>query len=501
MNRPLLLRAVRLVGVTTPGPDAPVDLRVHGGAVTDIAPSLAPAPGERVLDAAGRWAAPGLWDAHVHLAQWAQVRVRLNLSGARSPEQALVLVRAHLAALHHDDRLVVGYGHRPATWPRQPRVAELDAVCAGRAVVLVSGDAHSGWASSAALARLGVPARDDPLDEGPWFALLPRLDDLAGPAAEAAYRAAVHEAAARGVVGVVDMEWAPGHRDWPERLVRGVDALRVRTAVYPDRLDEVVDAGLRTGAALPGGRDLLTMGPLKIISDGSLGSRTAACCAPYVDAPDLAAPLGKQNHSRDELVGLLERARGAGLEAAVHVIGDAAATTAVDAFATTGAAGSLEHLQLVDLADLPRVAALGLRASVQPAHLLDDRDATARVWPDRADRCFALRSMAAAGVRLVLGSDAPVAPLDPWLAMAAAVHRSGDDRPPWNPAESLVPREALAASTDGQGTLRPGARGDVVLLDDDPLRPADSTASAAAHLRRTSVAATVQGGRLTHLAL
>jgi predicted amidohydrolase YtcJ len=500
MSGSLLLRAVRLVAVTRPGPDRPVDLRVRGGVVTEVAPSLVASPDEQVVDAAGRWAAPGLWDAHVHLAQWAQARVRLDLSSARSPEQALALVRAHLAVAPHD-RPVVGYGHRPATWARQPRVAELDAVSGGRAVVLVSGDAHSGWLSTAALARYGLPPQDAPLVEGPWFALLPRLDDLAGPAADRAYGAAVQEAATRGVVGVVDMEWGAGHREWPERLARGVDLLRVRAAVYPDLLDEVVDAGLRTGDPLPGGADLLTMGPLKVISDGSLGSRTAACCTPYADAADLEAPRGTQNHSRDELVALLDRARSAGLEAAVHVIGDAAATTALDAFAATGAAGSLEHLQLVDLADLPRVAALGLRASVQPAHLLDDRDATAKVWPDRADRCFALRSMADAGVRLALGSDAPVARLDPWLAMAAAVHRSGDDRPPWNPAESLTPREALAASTDGQGTLRPGARGDVVLLDDDPLRPSDGPARAAAQLRGTRVAATVLGGRLTHVDL
>ena len=116
----------------------------------------------------------------------------------------------------------------------------------------------------------------------------------------------------------------------------GIDQLRVRTATYPDRLEEVIAAGLRTGQELPGGSDLLTMGPLKIISDGSLNTRTAYCCEPYADAQSLEFPRGKQNHSLQELVTLLRRARECGLEVALHAIGDAAAAAALDAFAATG---------------------------------------------------------------------------------------------------------------------------------------------------------------------
>jgi len=104
-------------------------------------------------------------------------------------------------------------------------------------------------------------------------------------------------------------------------------------------------------------------------------------------------------------------------------------------------------------------------------------------------------------VILALGSDAPVAPLDPWLAMAAAVHRSADDREPWNPAESLTPGEALASSTDGQPTLGVGSRGDVVLLDADPLAAGADSGQAAGRLRGMRVGATLVAGRPTHLAL
>jgi predicted amidohydrolase YtcJ len=204
------------------------------------------------------------------------------------------------------------------------------------------------------------------------------------------------------------------------------------------------------------------------------------------------------NLSPAELTDLCRRARAGGLEVAVHAIGDAAVGAALDAVERSGARGSLEHVQLVADADLPRFAALGVRASVQPAHLLDDRDVTAAVWPDRQARSFALRSLLDAGADLRLGSDAPVARLDPWLAMAAAVHRSGDAREAWTPEQALTPAEALAASTDGQRTPAAGAPADLVLLDADPLAPAADPAAAAQALRTMPVAATLRGGRITH---
>jgi predicted amidohydrolase YtcJ len=498
----VLIRGARPVPLGAGAVHHPVDIRITGGMVREIGAGLRPDRGGRVLDADGRWAAPGLWDQHVHLAQWAQVRGRLDLAGAASAEEVLRRVAAHVAALPPGAAVVCGFGHRTATWPAPPTVAALDAVSGDRPVVLVSGDAHSGWLNSRALALLGVPPRSGPLEETDWFTVFPRLAELPGPRPDpdTGYRAVVADAAAAGIVGVTDFEFGPGHRDWPARFARGIDALRVRVAVYPEHLDDVLAAGLRTGQALPGGDGLLTTGPLKVISDGSLNTRTAHCCEPYADS----AGFGRQNVPPGELAALLRRAHTAGLTAAVHAIGDAAVAIALDAFAATGATGSVEHAQLMRRADIPRMARLGLRASVQPAHLLDDRDVTARCWPDRADRCFPLRSLLDAGVPLALGSDAPVAPLDPWLAMAAAVHRSGDDREPWNPAESLTARQALAASTDGHTVLAPGGPGDVVLLDDDPLRavgdPGD-TAAVAAHLRGMRVAATLVAGRVTHLAL
>ena len=125
------------------------------------------------------------------------------------------------------------------------------------------------------------------------------------------------------------------------------------------------------------------MGPLKIISDGSLNTRTAWCCDPYADADLLEHPAGLPNQSGAELRALLGRAASSGLEVATHAIGDAAVADALLAYADTGATGSIEHAQLVQRDDVRRIAELGLRASVQPAHLLDDRDLTEKVWPGR----------------------------------------------------------------------------------------------------------------------
>ncbi|MEO6584721.1 MAG: amidohydrolase family protein, partial [Knoellia sp.] len=237
------------------------------------------------------------------------------------------------------------------------------------------------------------------------------------------------------------------------------------------------------------------MGPLKIISDGSLNTRTAFCNDPYVGDDVLDFPRGRANNSPQELADLLAQATAHGLDVAVHAIGDAAVGIALDAFESTRAHGSIEHAQLVAPADVARMGRLGVVASVQPVHLLDDRDVTQQCWPDRADRCFPLRSMLDAGVALALGSDAPVAPLDPWEAMAAAVHRTGDDREEWNAAETITVAQALAGSVDGAPTVGVGSLADLVLLDADPRAAGESGPEAAAHLRQLRVVFTVVAGR------
>ena len=480
-------------------PDAePTDVRIRRGSIVEIGPWLTRYDAQ-VHDGGGALALPGLWDGHVHFGQWAAMTRRVDLADTTGPEDVTARIARHLTSNPQEPGAVVqGFGWRVAGWDRLPTTAELDAVVGDRPVILISGDCHAGWLSSAAYRLLDQPVRPGHLDEDDWFPIYTHLAELPEDprVVRASLEVAMRDAAARGVVGVVDMEFESGRTAWPERTDAGLDLLRVRPCTYPEGLDETIAADAHTGDVLDEA-GLVTMGPLKVISDGSLNTRTAWCCEPFVTDDTLGDPRGKQNVDVHELTELLTRARSHGLAAAVHAIGDAALVDAVEAFSASGARGSIEHAQLVRAEVLPRMAGLGLVASVQPAHLLDDRDSTEALWPDRLDRCFALRSMAQAGIPLRLGSDAPVSPLDPWLAMSAAVHRSSDEREPWAPEQALTPREALLASTDGIETVSVGQPGDLVLVDDDPFA-AGPTDEQAARLREVRVQATFVGGRLTH---
>lgn len=498
-----LIRNARLVPLA-PGedaPDQPLDVLVEDGTVTAVGAGLDRPGGVEETDAAGRWLAPGLWDQHVHLAQWTLASQRLDLAGARSPEDATRMVAERIA--EWPDHPVIGWGHRSGGWDRDVTVSELDAVSGDTAVVLISGDGHHAWLNTTALMHLAMPVRDSVVREAEWFAAYARLSTLVGDdgTSPEAYRRTLEHAAAMGVVGIVDFEFSGGAKEWAERWAAGADLLRIRMATYADTLDDVIAAGLRTGDTLPGCDARATMGPLKIISDGSLNTRTAWCCEPYADAHRLEYPAGQPNLSTDELRGLLERAHANGLEVATHAIGDAAVGAALDAYARTAARGSIEHAQMARREDIRRMADLGVRASIQPAHLLDDRDLTEKIWGARSERCFAFRWMLDDGVELAMGSDAPVSPLDPWLAMAAAVHRSADERGPWHGEQALTAREALAASVDGRPMVGAGSRGDLVLLDRDPLAAGEDLAATGRALREMPVALTLVDGAVVHSAL
>ena len=459
----LLLRQVRVVPLDGTAAAGPVDLLIsEDGVITEVAAmagAVARPPGVPVVDGDGRWLIPGLWDAHVHLGQWAMASRRLDLSGTASPEEVLALA----ARAARNGRAVVGTGQRAGTWARPVTVAELDAACGGVPVILINGDFHHAWLNTAALDALGLARRDVVVAEAEWFTAYPRVAGLEGPATPADYRRVLAGAAAQGVAGLVDFEFAAPWSDWAQRWHEGCDLLRIRWSPYAGQLDSVRAAGLRSGARLPQADCRLTVGSLKVISDGSLGTRTAWCHEPYADTGGYGAP----NQSGDELAALLAEGSRAGLSVATHAIGDRALDCALAAYAATGARGSIEHAQLATGPAITRMARLGLVASVQPAHLLDDRQTMDRVWADRAGRCFPLRSMLDHGVALALGSDAPVAPLDPWLAIAAAAHRGQPGGQSWHPEQAITVAEAILAATDGR-RVAVGQPGDVALLDCRP---------------------------------
>ena len=199
--------------------------------------------------------------------------------------------------------------------------------------------------------------------------------------------------------------------------------------MYPERLEDAIEAGWKTGVELPGSDGLSHVGTMKMISDGSLNTRSAFCSMPYSDIfPDF---YGTLSYAPDQIETYFHVATCHGFAIACHAIGDEANTIVPNAAASTHAHGSIEHAQMLKPADIPRFAKLGLTASIQPQHAMDDRDVITRFWANPGGIPYAFKALHDAGVRLRMGSDAPVAPLDPWMAISAAVFGTeSSDREP-----------------------------------------------------------------------
>lgn len=456
-----------------------VDIRVENALIVEIG-SL----GTGDVDLGGRWVSPGLWDQHVHFTQWALTSQRVDLSAAASAREAAKLVGEVIAG--GATGLVTGGGFRDSLWPDAPALDLLDEVSGELPVALVSMDLHSVWLNSAALARYGHAGHPTGLlTEDAAFGVTGQLASVPDATVDAWAKTAAEAAARRGVVGITDLEMAWNLDSWDRRIAAGADSLRVEFTVYTEHLDRAISEGLHTHQRLG---ELLTMGRYKVLSDGSMNSRTAYTRDEYPEGGH-----GLLTVPPERLVPLMRRAADAGILPDVHAIGDHANTLALDAFEQVGSGGRIEHAQLLGESDYPRFAQLGVEVSVQPEHAMDDRDVADRLWAGRTGRSYPFRSLLDAGATLVFGSDAPVTALDPWFAISAAVSRSRGGREPWHPEQRITNSEALAAST--RSTIAAGQPADLVATELDPL-----TASGE-QLRTMPVALTLLAGRTTHSSL
>jgi predicted amidohydrolase YtcJ len=245
---------------------------------------------------------------------------------------------------------------------------------------------------------------------------------------------------------------------------------------------------------------------VKLFADGALGSRGAWLKQPYADKPDTH---GLQFHSDAEMLALATKAAAAGFQVATHAIGDAANAQIIginEQLSKRYGADRrwrIEHFQIVDPADIPRLAPAGIIASMQPTHQTSDRlMAEARMGPNRLGGAYAWQTVLKSGARLAFGSDFPVESPNPFPGLSAAISRQDiNGQPPggWRPAERLTLGQALHAFTRAgayagfaeakMGALDPGKWADFIVVDRDPTK-ADAQA-----LARTEVLETWVGGK------
>lgn len=481
------------------------------------------------IDLAGRTVLPGFTDAHIHLPSYGLSLRRVELRESRSLREAVAAVGAAAQKMRPGEWLR-GRGWDKNLWPedRFPGREDLDAVTSNNPVLLSSKDGHLLWVNSSALRLAGIDrttadppggeivrdARGEPTgilketaNELVW-----RRVPMEGPQQiEDGIRAAIaamHRLGITGVhnfVGTASLEGAPAFGVFQRMNEREALPLRVWTTIPEGVLEHAIASGLRTGF----GNEWLRVGPVKIFADGTLGSQTAAMLEPFEGQP---GNTGIAIHTREELLDLVRRAVSGGFWCAIHAIGDRANRWVLDAFEANlemsraiGARHRIEHVQLIDPDDLPRLARLGVTASMQPIHATVDRDIANRYWGRRSRTAYAWRSLMAAGTALAFGSDAPVETPDVFQGIYAAITRKRaeePDVPSWYPDEALEVDEAVAAYTTGAahaagqenvgGRLSEGCYADFIGLDRDLF------AISPEEVLRARVEMTVVGGAVVH---
>ncbi len=475
-----------------------------------------------LLDGNGRTLVPGLIDAHGHFMGLGANALQLDLSGTRSLEEAQARIRDYAAA-NPSPRWIVGRGWNQELWGlgRFPTAAELDAVTGDRPVWMVRVDGHAGWANSAALreaeitratqspagGRIEMIAREPSgiFIDAAMELVESKVPPMLPVQRDSALARAQEIMLSSGLTAMADMGTSVD--DW-HTIRRAGDAgqLKVRILSYASGVEPMLSiAGNRPTPWLYG--DRLRMVGVKIYSDGALGSRGAWLKRPYRDAPGESG-LGFLTDAT--LKNLMSRAAMDGFQVAVHAIGDAANAQllgAVEELSETYRGDRrwrIEHAQVIDPADLPRLARHGIVASMQPVHQTSDMHmAEARVGPERLGGAYAWATMVRNRVPLAFGSDFPVENPNPFHGLAAAISREDEAGNPaggWRPEERVTLEQALAGFTIGAayagfaedriGSLEPGRYADFLFIDRDIFANREQR-----HVRGTQVQETWIAGR------
>jgi len=471
----------------------------------------------------GRFVMPGFNDAHVHMGAAGRDKMTLSLVGVTSIAELQQRLKEAVAK-HKPGEWIVGAGWDQSRWPDQqfPTRLILDEVSPDNPVFLRHVSGHIGVANSQALKHAEInPETKEPqggqierfedgeatglLKESAMGLVTQRIPDPSAEDRRKGIDMVLEELARNGVTSVQD------NSEWEDYLVYGdlkeEKKLTVRITEwlpFTAPLNELQDRRAQGGTTDP----WLKTGLLKFVSDGALGSRTAALLAPYTDD---ATTSGLMAMDEEKLRAMAVERDKLGFQIAFHAIGDKANRVALNVFesvervnGTRDRRDRIEHAQVAAPEDLPRFAKLKVIASMQPAHEINDlRWAEQRLGPERSKGAYAWNTLEKSGARLAFGTDYPVEPINPLRGLYACVTRETAEGGPaggWEPQEKISLEDCIRGYTSGsayaefeegkKGELKVGEYADFLILS------ADITKVAAKEILNTKVEQTVVGGKV-----
>ena len=484
-------------------------------------------PNTTVIDAGGRRVVPGFNDAHVHLIDGGMQIDNVNLKDADSPAEFVRRIGERARAKPGEWILGGDWDNQRWTPAELPTRLMIDDVTPSTPVFVARYDGHMGIANSTVLGRAGVTeTTPDPpggvivrdahgyptgVLKDAAMALVARVLPKKTPEQRLrAVQRALEHAASLGVTSLQDMN--PTYDDlsvYADLANRGALTARISAAPLETGWYDQAKLGLHRSFGSP----WLRIGAVKGYADGSLGSTTAYFFEPYTDAPKTRGLLSDEMQPPDGMRTALMAADHAGLQLCIHAIGDAGISQILDLYGDVVRSNGerdrrfrIEHAQHIAPKDFDRFAAAKVIASVQPYHAIDDgRWAETRIGTERVKTTYAFRTLLDKGVRLALGTDWTVAPLNPMLTLYAATTRAtldGMHPDGWLPEQKLTIVEAVTAYTSGsafaefqeaeKGSLMRGKLADLVMLSDDifGIPPA--------MIKDVRVLTTIIGGKVVH---